>query len=120
MEPVISFARPDGAAPHDPEPADAPHGAGPGFAAPRPDRPRSKVAGIEASEAAAMDEERETAAKIRDEAERDETGDRGSLELGDAPSDVAPASPLQVGDGRQADDADGEDDGALRKPGEPL
>ncbi len=120
MEPVISFARPDGAAPHDPEPIDAPHGAGAGFAAPRPDRPRSKVAGIEASEAAAMDEERETAAKIRDEAERDETGDRGSLERGDAPSDVAPASPLQVGDGRQADDADGEDDGAPRKPGEPL
>ena len=25
MEPVISFARPDGAAPHDPEPIDAPH-----------------------------------------------------------------------------------------------
>ena len=25
MEPVISFDRPDGAAPHDPEPVDAPH-----------------------------------------------------------------------------------------------
>ncbi|CAG0985164.1 Glutathione import ATP-binding protein GsiA [Rhizobiaceae bacterium] len=123
MEPVISFDRPGGAAPHDPEPADAPRGTGPGFAAPRPDRAGSKVAGVEASEAVARDEEREAAAKIRNEAERDETGDTGGLERGDEPSDVAPASPLQVGDGRQADDADGEgraDEGAPRKPGEPL
>ena len=121
MEPVISFARPGGAAPHDPEPSDAPHGKGPGFAAPPPDRAGPKVAAVEASEAAARDEEAAAAEQVRDEAERDDMSDTGGLERGDAPSDVAPASPLQVGDGRQADDADGRaDDGAPRKPGEPL
>lgn len=123
MEPVISFDRPGGAAPHDPEPIDVPHGGGPGFAGQPPRRPGSKVAGIEASEAVALDEEREAAARLRDSAERDDAADTGGLDRGDEPSDVAPASPLQVGDGRQADDADGEgraDDGAPRKPGEPL
>jgi peptide/nickel transport system ATP-binding protein len=123
MEPVISFDRPEGAAPHDPEPIDAPHGKGPGFAAPPPDRAGPKVASAEASEAAARDEEDAAAEQVRDEAERDDSGDTGGLERGDAPSDVAPASPLQVGDGRQADDADGSqrgEDVVSRKPGEPL
>jgi peptide/nickel transport system ATP-binding protein len=105
MEPVISFEKPADAKAHDILPEDSRLGSGPGFAGEPPLRPHGKVA----SPGAAIDEEtveqREASARTRRYEVRDETGDRGGAPLGNG-SEIAPQSPLQVGEGRQAVDPD--------------
>jgi peptide/nickel transport system ATP-binding protein len=112
MEPVISFAKGEDTAPvSDPVPEDAPlrpegRGADPGFAGAPPQRPHGKLATPEAGMAGAEAQETEASARARREEVRDDTGGQGADIDPSDPSSALPATPLQVGDGRQADDAD--------------
>jgi peptide/nickel transport system ATP-binding protein len=112
MEPVISFSGGDDHAPvADAVPADTPRrpegrGADPGFAGRPPQRPHGKVATLEAGIAGAEAQEAEATARTRREEVRDDSGGQGADIDPSDPSSALPASPLQVGDGRQADDAD--------------
>ena len=106
MEPVISFAGGGTEPPvKDPVPEDAPHGSGPGFVGTPPQRPHGKTASAGASEDEASFEQAEARGHARAHEQRDDRSeDFGATR--DANTDVGPISPLQVGDGRQADDAD--------------
>jgi peptide/nickel transport system ATP-binding protein len=109
---VISFAKGEDTAPvSDPVPEDAPlrpegKGANPGFAGAPPQRPHGKLATPEAGMAGAEAREAEATARTRREEVRDDTGGQGADIDPSDPSSALPATPLQVGDGRQADDAD--------------
>ncbi|MEQ1950309.1 ABC transporter ATP-binding protein [Mesorhizobium sp. CN2-181] len=103
MEPVISFDAEHAA--HEGMPEDAPHGSGPGFAGEPPQRPHGKRASAGAGE----DEDSFAQSEARGHARAHEQRDDRSEDFGasrTANSGVGPISPLQVGDGRQADDAD--------------
>jgi peptide/nickel transport system ATP-binding protein len=106
MEPVISFEGGGQEPPvKDPVPEDASRGTGPGFAGAKPKRPHGKVATAGASE----DEDAALQAEARSHARSHEVRDDRSEDFGatrSANSDAGPISPLQIGDGRQADDAD--------------
>ncbi|MBS3649124.1 ABC transporter ATP-binding protein [Pseudaminobacter sp. 19-2017] len=101
MEPVIKF----GSGPKDAAPDDAEPGSGPGFAGPPPQRPHGKWGDAGAGIAAAKDDQAEAAERTRREEVRDDYPETGGA-APSAASDAGPAGPLQVGDGRQADDAD--------------
>ncbi|WP_274628274.1 dipeptide ABC transporter ATP-binding protein [Arvimicrobium flavum] len=106
MEPVISFDQPGGGKAHDIVPADPPHGAGPGLAGTPPQRPHGKTSSPGAGEEEDAALQSQARARARDhEAHDDRSEDFGVTRSPNA--DSGPISPLQVGDGRQADDADG-------------
>jgi peptide/nickel transport system ATP-binding protein len=96
MENVISFAKDDAAD------DDGPHGSGPGFAGPAPQRPHGKTGSAAAGELAGKVLNDEQTALARREDARDDDPPSAS----DVNASVLPISPLQVGDGRQADDHD--------------
>jgi peptide/nickel transport system ATP-binding protein len=105
MEPVISFGDSGDAIAHDVVPEDPAHGAGPGYAGPAPKRPHGKTASPAAGAEAASAQQAEARARRR----AHERHDDDSEDFGASPdpnSDVGPISPLQVGDGRQAEDPD--------------
>ncbi|WP_442582992.1 dipeptide ABC transporter ATP-binding protein [Mesorhizobium sp. ASY16-5R] len=103
MEPVISYDKEHAA--HEGMPEDAPHGSGPGFAGTPPQRPHGKTASVGAGEVEEAFEQSEARGHARLHEQRDDRSeDFGATR--NANTDVGPISPLQVGDGRQADDAD--------------
>ena len=104
MEPVISFDREHAA--HEGVPEDAPHGSGPGFAGAAPQRPHGKLANPEAGELGEDAEEAEASARTRREEVRDDQGGQGADATRGSNSTIAPFREMEVGDGRQADDAD--------------
>ena len=104
MEPVIKFDAVHAA--HEGVPEDAPHGSGPGFAGEAPKRPRGKNASSAAGNLGEDAEEAEAAARTRREETRDDQGGQGADAARAGNSTVAPFREMEVGDGRQADDAD--------------
>ena len=100
MENVISFA--PGKAAADGVPDDAPHGSGPGYAGPPPIRPHGKTGSAEAGELAGdiLDEEQTANARREDARDDDPTP------AAQANAATLPVAPMQVGDGRQAEDHD--------------
>ncbi|BCH24006.1 dipeptide ABC transporter ATP-binding protein [Mesorhizobium sp. L-8-3] len=105
MEPVISFDKPADAEAHDIEPKDSRPGSGPGFVGEPPQRPHGKTASAEADADEEAIEERKASARVWRDEMREAVDDSGGVSE-HAPSQVAPQMPLQVGEGRQADDAD--------------
>ena len=105
MEEVIRFDKPADAKAHDILPEDSGRGSGPGFVGKPPQRPHGKTASAEADAEEEAVEERAASARTRREERQDDLGDRGGAPLDEA-STVLPVTPLQVGDGRQSDDAD--------------
>ncbi|MGO4836567.1 oligopeptide/dipeptide ABC transporter ATP-binding protein, partial [Rhizobiaceae sp. 2RAB30] len=105
MEPVISFDKPAGAKAHNITPEDSRPGSGPGFVGIPPQRPHGKTARAEADADEEAVEEHEASARLRRDEMREATEDTGGAS-DHAPSQVSPLTPLQVGEGRQADDAD--------------
>jgi peptide/nickel transport system ATP-binding protein len=101
MGPVISFDREHAA--HEGVPEDAPHGSGPGFVGEPPQRPHGKGATAAAGEFGEDAEEAEATVRARHHEHRYETSEPREA---DDHSHVAPFRELEVGDGRQADDAD--------------
>jgi peptide/nickel transport system ATP-binding protein len=106
MEPVIRFDRDDAAKPHDPEPADPPHGVGPGYVGEPPKRPHGKTGDGGAGEIGARAEEAEARAHARREEARDNEGGQQADLSPDKRSTVAPFKPRELGDGREAVDPD--------------
>ncbi|HWK65941.1 MAG TPA: dipeptide ABC transporter ATP-binding protein [Rhizobiaceae bacterium] len=105
MVPVISFDTPADAEAHDVVPEDPSRRPGPGFAGKPPLRPHGKQASVQASADEEAGRERTASARIRDEERQDALGDRGGMPPAE-PSAAMPAAPLQIGEGRQAEDAD--------------
>lgn len=105
MEEVIRFDKPADAKAHDILPEDSGRGSGPGFVGKPPQRPHGKTASAAADAEEEAVEERAASARTRREERQDDLGDRGGAPLDEA-STVLPVAPLQVGDGRQSDDAD--------------
>ncbi|WP_433639632.1 dipeptide ABC transporter ATP-binding protein [Mesorhizobium sp. 1B3] len=105
MGPVISFDKPADAGAHDIVPDDSSRRSGPGFAGRPPLRPHGKRANAGASAEEEAVEERAASVRVRQEERQDAAGDRGGAPLTE-PSAMMPATPLQVGDGRQAEDFD--------------
>jgi peptide/nickel transport system ATP-binding protein len=105
MGPVISFDKAADVGAHDILPEDSSRGSGPGFAGRPPLRPHGKTASAEADAEEEVVEERAAAARTRRDERQDELGDRGGVPT-EQPSAVMPLAPLQVGEGRQAADAD--------------
>ncbi|MCC2688799.1 MAG: oligopeptide/dipeptide transporter, ATP-binding protein [Rhizobiaceae bacterium] len=101
MEPVISF-RDGGEAAHGTVPEDAAPGSGPGYAGAPPQRPHGKRADPAAGRSEAAAGEREAGARVHRDERRDEMSDLGAR----PPEDAEPVTRLEVGDGRQAADAD--------------
>jgi len=102
MEPVITFDTDDETPSGDPAPEDAAPGNGPGFVGEPPQRPRGKNASRGAAEAEARAEDREAAGWVHREERHDEMSDLGAR----PPEEIDPVTMLEVGDGRQAVDAD--------------
>ena len=99
MEPVISFG------PSEKTADEAPRGSGPGFVGEPPRRPHGKLADPQADMIEAEAEAIEASGRVRREEHREDGSDDAGAS---SPRGSAfdPLSPLQVGDGRQADDAD--------------
>jgi peptide/nickel transport system ATP-binding protein len=76
---------------------------GPGFVGEPPQRPHGKNASAPAGELGEDAEEAEATVRARHHEHRDETSEPRAA---DNHSHVAPFRELEVGDGRQADDAD--------------
>jgi peptide/nickel transport system ATP-binding protein len=104
MEPVIRFDAEH--ASHEGVPEDAPHGTGPGFVGEPPKRPHGKNATAGAGEFGEDAEEKEATARTRREELRDDQGGQGADMVQRSNSTVGPFEELEVGEGRQADDAD--------------
>ena len=100
MEPVISFDR--GHAAHEGVPGDAPHGSGPGFAGPAPNRPRGKTGSADMSDDADGPEEVDGSARIaRSEGAARKPRSRGvQVGWGSQADDTGAPSPFGSGKGR--------------------
>ncbi|MBA3447655.1 MAG: ABC transporter ATP-binding protein, partial [Pseudaminobacter sp.] len=111
MEPVISFAKSDDKDVSDAVPEDTPRrregmAADPGFAGTPPNRPHGKLATPGAGMAGAKAEEAEATGRARRDEVREDSGGQGADRINRSNSTLGPFTEMEVGDGRQADDAD--------------